>query len=79
MNNPYKNITAKELVTLAKVAYKENNGELKKTAHDIETIDLMLGAMKMKTLINSRDRNAKSRFSRGRGLKQVLENIMSRE
>lgn len=79
MKSPYKNISAKELVTLAKVAHEENNGELEKTARDIETIDTMLGVMKMKTLINSRERSAKSRFSRGRGLSQVLENIMLRE
>lgn len=78
MESPYNNISTEELVTLAKVVHEENNGELEKTAHDIETIDIMLGAMKMKSLINSRDRSAKSRFSRGRGLSQVLKNIMSR-
>ena len=39
----------------------------------------MLGVMRMKSLLSSRDRRAKSKFSRGRGFKQILENIITRE
>jgi len=41
-----------------------------------DTLDTMLGVMKARTLINARDRGAKSRFSRGRGMKEILTNIM---
>lgn len=81
MNNgllPYNNIKPRELAILAGVIHKENGGNLEKTEHDLESIDLMLGVMKMKSLINARDRSAKTRFSRGRGLHQVIEQILLR-
>ena len=79
MNHPYRNIKESEIAVLATASHEENGGDLEKTAHDIETIDIMLGVMGMKSLIGSRDRSAKSKFSRGRGFKQILENIITRE
>ena len=75
----YNNISNRELPALLHSSYEENGGNIEKAAHDIETIDIMLGVMKMKSLINSRDRKARSRWSRGRNLHRILENIMLRD
>lgn len=79
MNHPYRNIKESEIAVLATASHEENGGDLEKTAHDVETIDIMLGVMRMKSLLSSRDKRAKSKFSRGRGFKQILENIITRE
>lgn len=70
------NIKDRELPALLKASYEENDGDIMKAADTLETLDIMLGVMKAKTLINARDRGARSRFSRGRGMKQILTNIM---
>lgn len=73
------NISNIELPVLLESSYEENGGDIQKTAHDVETIDIMLGVMKMKSLINSRDRRASSNWSRGRGLHEIIKNIMLRK
>ncbi len=73
-----KNITDEELLTLYDVSMEENEGDFKKTAHDIKTIDMMLGVLKMRSLINSRSRSKKTRWSRGRDFKGIMENIILR-
>lgn len=72
----YNNIKDQELPALLKASYEESDGDIKKAADTLEALDIMLGVMKARTLINARDRGAKSRFSRGRGMKQILVNIM---
>ena len=73
-----KNISNRELPALLRASYEENGDNLEEAARDIETIDTMLGVMKMKSLIASRDRRASSRWSRGRNLHKILENIMEK-
>lgn len=41
--NLFRNIKNNELPTLIRVCHDENNGNMEYTAHDLETIDLMLG------------------------------------
>lgn len=79
MKNLLNHIGDNEFPALAGASLEQNNGDVQRTAHDLETIDLMLGAIKMKSLINSRDRNAKSRFSRGRGIREIFSNIILRD
>lgn len=74
-----KNIKDDELLTLLDVCQEENGGDFKKTAHDIKTIDMMLGVMKMKSLINRRSRKKETRWSRGRNFQGVMESIILRE
>ena len=74
-----KNIKDDELLTLLDVCQEENGGDFKKTAHDIKTIDMMLGVMKMKSLINRRSRKKETRWSRGRNFQGVMEAIILRE
>ena len=76
--NIFRNITNTEVPALLRACYEENAGNMKKTAHDMETIDIMLGVLKMKSLVNSRERSAKSRWTRGRGLQAIFERIMLR-
>ena len=73
----YKNISNRELPTLLRACYEES-GDMEKAAEDLETIDIMLGVIKMKSLINGRERNAKSRWTRGRNLTAILEHIILR-
>ena len=73
------NIRNDELLTLTEVCFEENGGDFKKTAHDIKTIDLMLGVMKAKSLINRRSRSKQTRWSRGRDFIGVMEAIILRE
>lgn len=73
------NIKDDELLTLLDVCQEENGGDFKKTAHDIKTIDLMLGVMKAKSLINRRSRKKETRWSRGRNFQGVMEAIILRE
>lgn len=73
------NISATELPILAEASLEINEGDMDKVARDIETMDIMLGVLKMKSLINSRDRKAASRWSRGRNLNKILENVILRD
>lgn len=73
------NISATELPVLAEASLEINEDDMDKVARDIETMDIMLGVLKMKSLINSRDRKAASRWSRGRNLSKILENVILRE
>ena len=79
MKNLLNHIGNNEFPALAGASLEENGGNIQRTAHDLETMDLMLGVIKMKSLINSRDRNAKSRFSRGRGIREIFGNIILRD
>lgn len=78
MKNIFHNISSSEVPALFRASYDVNNANLDKIAHDMETIDIMLGVLRMKSLVNSRERNAKSRFTRGRHFRAILENIMLR-
>lgn len=75
----YPNISNRELPTLLRCSHEQNGGDMRKTAHDIESIDIMLGVMKARTLINSRDRKASSQWTRGRGLHKIIENVLLRD
>ncbi len=72
----YNNIKDRELPALLKASYEKSDDDIEKAADTLDTLDIMLGVMKARTLINTRDRGAKSRFSRGRGMKEILTNIM---
>ncbi len=74
-----KNIKPEELIVLTEVSFEENGGDFKKTAHDIKTIDMMLGALKMKSLINAKSRKKETRWSRGRNFQGVIEAILLRK
>ena len=43
----YNNISNRELPALLHSSYEENGGNIEKVAHDIETIDIMLGVMNL--------------------------------
>ena len=73
------NIKNNELQILLEVSLEENGGDFKKSAHDIKTIDLMLGVIKMKSLINRRSRSKQTRWSRGRDFNGVMEAIILRK
>lgn len=68
----YQNITNQELPCLLRVCYDENGGDMEATAHDIETIDHMLGVIKMRSLINKFNGRKKYHY------RQVLESIITR-
>lgn len=70
------NISKTELPSMLQASLEVSRGDIDKAATTIQTIDTMLGIMKMKSLINSRDRRATSRWSRGRGLRPILENVI---
>jgi len=72
----YNNISSTELPALFASAYEESSNDIDKAAETLDKIDTLLGVMKMKSLINSRDRRAASRWSRGRGLRPILENVI---
>ncbi len=72
-------ITNTELPILLECFYEENNGDIQKTAHDIKTIDMMLGVIKLKSLINARSRKKETRWSRGRNFTGIMENIILRK
>lgn len=75
--NLFKNIKNRELPTLLQVAYEENNGNMEEAAADLETIDLALGVLKNRSLINARCRKAKvNRWSTNRNFKGIMENIL---
>jgi len=70
------NISEREMPAMMQACLEASQGDISKAATAIQTIDTMLGVMKMKSLINSRDRRAASRWSRGRGLRPILENVI---
>jgi len=70
------NISEREMPAMMQASLEESRGDIGKAATTIQTIDTMLGVMKMKSLINSRDRRAASHWSRGRGLRPILENVI---
>ena len=76
MKTLFRNITNTELPALLRANYDLNEGDMEKTAHDLETMDMMLGVLKMKSLVNSRERNAKSRWTRGRNLQAIFERLI---
>lgn len=69
----YRNIKNDELPSLLKVCYDENNGDMEQTAHDLDTIDLALGAIKMRSLVNKH--NGRKRHD----YRKVLEAIITRD
>lgn len=68
----YQNITNQELPCLLRVCYDENRGDMEATVHDLETFDLMLGVIKMRSLINKFNGRKKHHYH------QVLESIITR-
>lgn len=70
------NITEAEMPAMMQASLEVSQGDIDKAATTIRTIDTMLGVMKMKSLNNSRDRRAASRWSRGRGLRPILKNVI---
>lgn len=77
--NLYQNISTRELPTLLRVAYEERDGDIEEAAADLDTIDLALGVLKNRSLINARSRKAKvNRWSTNRNFKGIMENILLR-
>lgn len=74
----YQHIKDDELPVLLRVCYKENNHDMEQTAHDLESIDMLLAVMKAKSLINRNDRRKGTRWSRGREFADIIGNIISR-
>lgn len=73
----YRNIENRELPTLLRASFELNNGNMEKAAADLETIDVALGVLKNRSLINARSRKAKAnRWSTNRNFKGILENIL---
>lgn len=60
----YNNIKDRELPALLKANYEESEGNIEKAADTLETLDIMLGVMKARTLINAATA-APGRDSRG--------------
>ena len=52
----YQHIKDDELPVLLRVCYEENNHDMEQTAHDLESINMLLAVMKAKSLINRNDR-----------------------
>ena len=76
--NLYANINNRELPSLLKACYETNGGNMEAAAHDLETMDLLLGIIKNKSLINSRSRKKETRWSRGRNFQGVMEAVILR-
>lgn len=72
----YKNISNKELPTLLRAVYEECGENLEESADVLEELDTMLGVLKAKSLINSRERSARTRWTRGRNLSAIFEQII---
>lgn len=51
----YQHIKDDEMPVLLRVCYEENNHDMEQTAHDLESIDMLLAVMKAKSLINRND------------------------
>ncbi len=77
MADLYRNIKNRDLPLLLRASYELNEGDLEKAAADLETLDIALGVIKNRSLINSRSRKAKdNRWSTNRNFKGILENIL---
>lgn len=74
----YKHIKDNELPVLLRVCYEKNNRDMEQTAHDLESIDMLLAVMKAKSLIARNDRRKSTRWTRGREFADILGNIISR-
>ena len=74
----YQHIKDDELPVLLRVCYEENNHDMEQTAHDLESIDMLLAVMKAKSLINRNDRRTGTRWSLGREFNDIIGNIISR-
>lgn len=72
----YKNISNKELPTLLRAVYEECGKNIEDSAEVLDELDTMLGVLKAKSLINSRERSARTRWTRGRNLRAILEQII---
>lgn len=66
----YKNISNEELPILLRVCFDANDGDIEESARDIDTFDLMLGVLKMSSLINKYNGRKKHSY------RQVLEAII---
>lgn len=75
----YNNISNKELPAFLRAAYEESGKDIEKAADIVETTDMLLGVLKAKSLINSRERSAKTKWTRGRNIKAIFENIILRK
>lgn len=75
----YDNISNRELPTLLRVCYDASNGNMEQAAHDLETFDMLLGVVRMKSIISSSSRRKETSWSRGRNFQGVLENIILRD
>lgn len=73
MSGLYRNIANRELPTLLHVCFDGNNGDMEKAAWELETIDLMLGVIKMRSLINKHNGRKRHHYH------QVLEAIITRK
>lgn len=74
----YNHISNKELPTLLRAAYEESGQDIEKASETLETLDLLLGVQEMKFLVDMRDRSAKSRWTKGRNYKRIIEGIIIR-
>lgn len=72
----YENITDKELPHLLRCCYDESGEDMGKTADSLDAIDTMLGVLKARSLISSRERRAKSMWTRERNLSVILGEII---
>lgn len=68
--NLYRNIKKDELPILLRAVYTVNNGDIERTAHDLETIDLSLSIIKMRSLINKH--NGRIRHDYRKALEAVI-------
>ena len=75
----YKNISNRELPTLLRACYEQNEGDMEKAAEQIETIDMMLGVLKLKTLVNVRDRKQKRKNLKGRTAHTLIRQIIAQK
>ena len=72
----YPNIRNREFPTLLRVCYEDNGCDMEKAADELEKLNMLLGIMRMKSLIKARDRSAKTRWSRGRNLTAIISNVL---
>lgn len=69
----YRNIKNQELPTLLRVCYEGNGGDMEAAAHELETFDLMLGVIKMRSLINKNNGRKRHHY------RQTIEAILLRD
>lgn len=76
MNRIYHNIKDREVPALLRSAYEESGKDIEAASLILDRIDTMIGVLQMKSLINARERSARTRWTRGRGLTAVLAEII---